>query len=284
MCPSPGSESPYVVSEVEAFGRFCDLLERFCGIKLGDDKGYLISSRLNVIQRETGCRHLRELVTLLESPGHAAKQLRHRVVDAMTTNETLWFRDEYPFSMLKRTVLPELSANPRIRIWSAACSTGQEPYSISMCVEELARERPGVVRGTVEVLGTDISTTALRVAREAVYAEHALQRGLSEERRRSHFVDAQGGRRPRAAIRERVQFRELNLLDSFALLGRFDVIFCRNVLIYFSTARRADILRRLVAALHPGGWLFLGGTESVPLEVEGIQPQRQPSGLVYRRV
>lgn len=284
LCPPGGNDAPPATDSIETFARFCDILEKVCGIKLGGDKGYLVASRLGAILRDTRCRDLGQLVTLLERPDHAARELRNRVVDAMTTNETLWFRDDHPFAVLKQAALPELAASSRIRIWSAACSTGQEPYSISMCVEELKRERPGLLRGTVEVVGTDISSSALQAARDGLYAEHTLRRGLSERRRRSHFVDIPGGCQPRQEVRQRVQFHELNLLGNFSLLGRFEIIFCRNVLIYFSTERRTDILKRMVASLQPGGWLFLGGTESVPAEVKGIEQHRQSRGFVYRKL
>lgn len=287
VCPDRGNARPSgtpAVSTPEGFLRFCDFLERTCGIKLGEDKGYLVSSRLGAIQREHDCPDLGDLVGLMTGNGRGARDLRTRVVDAMTTNETLWFRDEHPFTVLKQTVLPACAASAqRIRVWSAACSTGQEPYSISMCVEELRRERPGLLRAEVEVMGTDISGSALQIAREASYAEHTLRRGLSDERRRWFFETLPGGCRPRAEVRSRVSFRELNLLGNFALLGRFDIIFCRNVLIYFSAERRLGILERVAASLNPGGWLFLGGTESLPASVTGLTLQRQARSVVYRK-
>ena len=286
-CLERGNPTPpatALTATPESFMRFCEFLERTCGIKLGEDKGYLVSSRLGAIQREHACHDLGELVARMTGGARAARELRTRVVDAMTTNETLWFRDDVPFTVLKETVLPELAARgQRIRVWSAACSTGQEPYSVSMCVEELRRERPGMLRAEVEVTGTDISGSALQTARNALYAEHTLRRGLSDQRRRWFFETLPGGCRPRDEVRARVTFRELNLLDSFALLGRFDVIFCRNVLIYFSSERRLDILCRIAAALNPGGWLFLGGTESLPGAVKGMTLQRQARSVVYRK-
>ena len=286
-CPDRGNARPpgaAATGTVEGFMRFCEFLERTCGIKLGEDKGYLVSSRLGAIQREHNCHDLGELVTLMARQDRASRELRTRVVDAMTTNETLWFRDEHPFSVFKSDVLPACAAGgQRIRIWSAACSTGQEPYSISMCVDEFRRERPGVLRSEVEIVGTDISSTALQTARDALYAEHTLRRGLSDERRRAFFETVPGGCRPRPEVRSRVSFRELNLLDGYALLGRFDIIFCRNVLIYFSGERRSDIVGRMAATLNPGGWLFLGGTESLPAGVNGLTLQRQTRSVVYRK-
>jgi len=266
--------------EFEAFRRF---LSESCGIELGPQKTYLIRSRLGPLLRERGYGSLGALLRDLESG--RVRGLRERVIEAMTTNETSWFRDRYPFDLLEREILPGLAAGrpARIRMWSAACSTGQEPYSMSMVVAELAQRRPGLLP-EVEILGTDISPAVLEAARAGVYDESAVARGLSPERLRRHFERVPGGWAVRDHVRRRVRFRLLNLLDSYALLGRFHVIFCRNVLIYFSPDRRVDILTRMARALEPDGALVLGSSESIPAEAQGLyRAVRVGGGLYYRR-
>lgn len=264
------------------YGRFCRFLESACGITLGDNKAYLVRSRLGAILKEHSLQSLGQLVDMLERSPVGA--LRVRVVDAMTTNETLWFRDEHPFEVLKDLVLPELAGAraQALRIWSAACSTGQEPYSISMAVDEFLDRRPGSLPAGVEVLATDISTSALRQARAAVYDELSLGRGLSPERRSRFFQPHESGLLVREAVRRRVGFRDLNLLQNYATLGSFDVVFCRNVLIYFSNDNKRDILSRMARQLRPRGFLFLGASEPLANYSDAFEMVRCGKGMVYR--
>ena len=195
------------------------------------------------------------------------RPLRQKVIDAMTTNETLWFRDGYPFEYLKNTVFPDLqnvSAMARPRIWCSACSSGQEPYSISMIADEFKRSPLGNSSFSVDICATDLSATVLAKAKEGVYDRLSIGRGLSDQRLRTYFTEkSENAWAIKSEIARPINFRSLNLQDSFASLGKFDIVFCRNVLIYFSADLKQDILRRIHATLKPGGLLFLGSSESL---------------------
>jgi chemotaxis protein methyltransferase CheR len=268
-------------SETE-YRRFCDLLDRLSGISLGENKRYLVDSRLGALIAELGVSGLGEFVTRLEAD--LSGRLRRRVVDAMTTNETQWFRDAHPFTALAERILPELAGRGMgpLRIWSAGCSSGQEPYSIAMVAEEMRFLRPGSLIRPLEVVATDISPSVLTAARAGVYDELAVTRGLSEERRRRFFQHAAEGWEVREEVRRSVQFREMSLLDTFAPLGRFDAIFCRNVLIYFSRSRKQDILTRMAATLSPGGFLLLGASESLSALADRFEMVRHGGAVLYR--
>ena len=265
--------------DYEAFRKF---LEEACGIVLGDNKHYLVVNRLGRLMADEGVETLGELVKHLTT-GHN-RHLRERIVEAMTTNETFWFRDTFPFDILKELIFPEL-AERRMRtprIWSAACSSGQEPYSISMTVQEYLASRPGSLTD-VQIMATDISPAILNEAKEGMYDSLALARGLSQERRQKFFVQKPNGHwQARPEVRNRVRFSQANLLQSYSLLGRFDVIFCRNVLIYFSSESKSDILARMARALNPGGYLFLGSSESITQYSDEFELVRCPRGSVYR--
>lgn len=265
--------------EYEDFRRF---LEDACGIVLGENKHYLVSSRLNRLMREFEISTFGELMKKLRFERQS--KLRERIVDAMTTNETLWFRDNYPYEILRNTLLPEITQRKamQLRIWSAACSSGQEPYSISMTIQEYLSSKPGSLPNNIQIIATDISPSMLRDADVAMYDRMSLARGISDERR-SRFFTQRGDRwEVRPEIRSRVAFRELNLMNSYASLGKFDIIFCRNVLIYFSSELKSDILKRMAQILNPGGYLFLGGSESPSSYSSAFEMVRTPNGVVYR--
>lgn len=261
---------------------FCAFLEDACGIVLGDNKHYLVKSRLNRLMQEFSFQSLGVMIEQLKLE-HNGK-LRERTIDAMTTNETMWFRDVYPFETLKQVILPEFAKQRgcSVRIWSSACSSGQESYSISMTVNEYQLTHPGSLSGDVHIVATDISPSMLRVARGGTYDGISLGRGLSEERRARFFLKHGEGWEVRPEIRRRVSFSELNLLKSYALLGRFDIVFLRNVLIYFSSELKRDILTRTAQVMNPGGYLFLGGSESPTGYVDAFELVRCPQGVVYR--
>ena len=266
--------------EYDAFKSF---LQEACGILLGDNKQYLVKSRLRRILDENNLESLGALLERLRRPGRA--NLRETVIDAMTTNETLWFRDNHPFRILQEKLLPEFAerkpAQP-LRIWSAACSTGQEPYSVAMVVEEFRRARPGKLRD-VKIVATDISRSVLDVARQGEYEMLAIGRGLSPERQRQFFTPSEnGGWKIKPQIRSMVEFKELNLLDRY-LLGKFDIILCRNVLIYFSVDLKKDILTRMHAALNPGGYLILGASESLNGLPDLYEMVQCRPGITYRK-
>ncbi len=257
-------------------------LEDASGIVLGENKHYLVTSRLNRLMREFGIDDFSHLLRRLKTERRS--KLHEQIVDAMTTNETLWFRDTYPFEVLKHVIFPEYSQKrmSQMRIWSAASSSGQEAYSISMTIQEYLASKPGSLPSNVQIVGTDISATILREATEAKYEAMSLARGISEERRKRYFIERDGKFEVRPEIRARVSFRELNLMSNFSALGKFDIVFCRNVLIYFSSEMKTDILNRIAKSLNPGGYLFLGGSESPTSYTDAFELLRSPKGVVYR--
>lgn len=240
-------------------------LEFSSGIVLGEGKQYLVKNRLSDLVFKYCLNSFDELATSLQTDTFAARKIKAAVVDAMTTNETFWFRDDAQFLELKEKILPELlKAKGTVRIWSAACSSGQEPYSISICAEALARMG---ISGNVQIVGTDISDSVLTEAKKAVYSEMVLARGLDSYSKTNYFQAVDGGYQLCSEIVKRVKFQQFNLLDSFAGLGRFDIIFCRNVLIYFSADIKHSILQRMASALASGGYLFLSSTEAMPADL-----------------
>jgi len=261
---------------------FQGFLQDACGIQLGAGKEYLVSSRLGNLMRHYAILSVSEL--LLQARTGRNPLLRTGIIDAMTTNETFWFRDKSHFDILKETILPELSERiaGRLRIWSAACSSGQEPYSISMAVDEYQQRNPGRMKGVLEIVATDISPSMLDEARKGVYCGLASSRGLSPEQRDKYFSVRDDCLEVRPEIKRRVAFRELNLTRGYELLGRYDVIFCRNVLIYFSHEQKKDILQRMSRVLNPGGYLFLGSTESLSAHSDRFEMVNGLGGIVYR--
>lgn len=269
--------------EQSEYDQFRSFLEQQCGIVLGDNKLYLVKSRLAPLMARFNVASLSQLVVKTLSPHE--RQLRAAVVDAMTTNETLWFRDQYPFELLKTKIFPEFADLRRpIKIWSAASSSGQEPYSIAMSANEFQSKSPGALKMGVQITGTDISNTMLDMCKNAEYDSLALARGLSPERRQKFFTDSGNGMaKVTEPIRRMVNFRHLNLLDSYALLGKFDVIFCRNVLIYFSPEVKAKIIAQFSQALNPKGYLFLGASESMAGLSTEFEMLRCNPGIIYQK-
>ena len=265
------------------YDQFRTFLEQQCGIVLGDNKLYLVKSRLAPLMARFGVDTLSALVAKTLSPHE--RQLRAAVVDAMTTNETLWFRDTYPFELLKSKIYPELRDTRRgVKIWAAASSSGQEPYSIAMATQEYQSQNPGLLKMGVQIVGTDISNTMLDMCKNAEYDSLALARGLSVERRQKFFQDSgKGMARVVDPIKRMVNFRHLNLLDSYSLMGKFDVIFCRNVLIYFSPEVKAKIISQFAQALNPRGYLFLGASESMAGLSDEFEMIRCNPGIIYRK-
>lgn len=275
----------------EDYQQFQVFLQEACGIVLGDNKQYLVANRMRRILDELQINSLGQLVQRIgQNPrgGLKGNGLKESVINAMTTNETFWFRDSFPFDTLRDVILPQLladGAQEPLRLWSAACSSGQEPYSLSMIIEEFKRKYPVALRREPSIIATDISSAVLNAARQGSYDRLSLSRGLSDVRL-AQFFDENADRRYsiKPAIAARVDFRSLNLLDSFAVLGSFDVVFCRNVLIYFAAARKQDILRRIRATLRPGGCLVLGASESLPAELAALyQIERAANGATYYR-
>ena len=266
------------------FDQFRIFLEKTCGNLLGSNKQYLVSSRLNKLMEQQGLKTLGDLVRKIQAQPRSG--LREQVVDAMTTNETLWFRDTYPFEVLRSRVLPELlkgSPGQRLRIWSAACSSGQEPYSLSMTIDEYERSSPSQPKTAIQIVATELSGAMLAASKAAEYDSLAIARGLSSERLQRYFdVKSPGRWVVKPAVRSRVELRVQNLLDSYAVLGKFDVVFCRNVLIYFSADVKKDILKRIHATLKPGGYLFLGASEALNGLPELYQMVQCSPGIIYK--
>ena len=261
------------------FAVFRDFLEKVCGILLGDNKEYLVASRLRGIMKEKELDHLGDLVKLMDRD----TRLRETVVDAMTTNETLWFRDAHPFKILEEKLLPEFCEKQKsIDLWCAASSTGQEPYSISMILEEFKRKNPGKL-SSEKIVATDISSSALEIARSGIYDQLALGRGMPKDMLDKYFKSTEDGWKIQPAIMSRVQYRMLNLLHSYSLLGRFDIVFCRNVLIYFSSDLKKDILTRIHGQLKPGGYLLLGASEALNDLGDLYEMVQCHPGIIYRK-
>lgn len=244
-----------------AFNRFAELLRRRAGIVLAREKAYLLESRLAPLARRAGFATLEALAAALAPRDDG---LAVEVVEAMLNNETFFFRDGVPFDLLRAAVLPALrqarASTRRIRIWCAAASTGQEPYSIAML---LAADAAAWAGWTVEIVGTDLSQRALARAEAGLYTQFEVQRGLPIQSLIKHF-DKDGDQwQISRELRRSVRFRQANLCDSFAHLGSFDVVLCRNVLMYLDPATKSDILNRMRRQMPDDGYLLLGAAETV---------------------
>lgn len=265
--------------EYESFREF---LEDASGIVLGDNKHYLITSRITRLMTELSIASFAELLEKIQEDS----RLRRRIMDAMTTNETSWFRDAYPYEFLAEKFFLEKKADKSdpVRIWSAACSTGQEPYSISITAHEFMIKHPGILPAdSLQIWGTDISTNALQRARDGIYDDVALSRGMSPEMRKRYFKQEGNQWRVTDDVKKRVNFQELNLKTGFASLGKFDVIFCRNVLIYFAPDLKIEIMSRMAQNLKPNGYLILGGSETISGYSEEFDMVRWKNvGVVYQ--
>lgn len=260
---------------------FCKYLENKCGIVLGDSKQYLVRSRLSPLLTRYKLASMSELFQLVLT--NRNRDLAVSAIDAMTTNETLWFRDAYPFEVLANCLLPEVAQSKRpIKIWSAASSSGQEPYSIAMTIQEVQAKKPGML-GNVSITATDISSTMLENCRAGVYDNLALSRGLSPERKRQFFEDAGEGRmKVKETLKRMVTFKPQNLMESYGMLGKFDIIFCRNVLIYFSPEMKSKVLNQMAGSLNPGGYLLLGASESLTGLTDRFEMIRCNPGIIYK--
>ena len=254
------------------------LLKERSGLDLSSDKQYLVESRLVPLARKAALQGIPELVQKMKAGGEA---LITEVVEAMTTNETFFFRDKIPFDHLRETILPALvqarASRQTLRIWCAASSTGQEPYSVAMCVKEFA----GLAGWRVEILATDLSQEVLEKSKAGIYSQFEVQRGLPIQMLVKYFTQIGELWQLNPDIRAMVQHRQLNLLQDFSHLGKFDVIFCRNVLIYFDQGTKTAIFERLARMIEPDGVLTLGAAESVVGISEAFKPYLDRRGL-YR--
>jgi chemotaxis protein methyltransferase CheR len=241
-----------------AFTAIAAMVKSKAGLALGPDKIYLAETRLAQLMKAEGVGDLTALAARLR-PDSA---LERAVIEAMTTNESLFFRDSKPFEALRLRLLPRLhETRPPgmpIRIWSAAASTGQEAYSIAMVAHDLA-----LANRRVEILGTDIAREPLQRARDGIYTQFEIQRGVPMQMLVKHFEKVDGQWRIKHHLRANVSFREWNLLADPTPLGRFDIVFCRNVLIYFDTSTKSRVLNAIARLMPKDGALFLGGAETV---------------------
>jgi chemotaxis protein methyltransferase CheR len=248
------------------------------GLVLTPEKSYLVESRLTPLARKRGMENLEELVEAVRCNGD--EPLLRDVTDAMTTNESFFFRDQKPFDQFRETVLPAFlesrAGTKKLRIWCAAASSGQEPYSLAMCLQEVAESVKG---WNIEIIGTDISREILEKAKSGIYSQFEVQRGLPIQLLVKYFDKVNEMWQIKPDLRAMVSFRENNLLLDFSLLGRFDVIFCRNVLIYFDQETKTDILGRMAMQMPDDGYLFLGGAETVIGVSDSFKPLPGNRGL-----
>jgi chemotaxis protein methyltransferase CheR len=254
------------------------LLKERSGLVLSGDKQYLVESRLLPVAHRCGIADLSELVRRLRGP--KAESLIVEVVEAMTTNESFFFRDKLPFDHFRDTIMPALlaarAAQRRIRIWCAAASTGQEPYSLAMTLREMGQ----VVAGwQIEILATDYSTQVLEKAKSGIYSQFEVQRGLPIQLLIKYFDQIGDTWQITPDIRAMVHYRAFNLLNDFIHLGSFDLIFCRNVLIYFDQQTKSQVLDRLSRITMDDGYLVLGAAETVVGLTDGFKPLPDRRGL-----
>jgi chemotaxis protein methyltransferase CheR len=254
------------------------LLKQRSGLVLSADKQYLVESRLLPIARKVGVGSLSEFVLKLKSPG--AESLVIEAVEAMTTNETFFFRDKIPFDHFRETMLPALLAarahKRHLRIWCSACSTGQEPYSLAMALKELG----SLVEGwRFDIVATDLSRDVIDRAKSGRYSQFEVQRGLPITLLVKYFAQVGDAWQIAPELREMVKFRQINLLRDFTGLGTFDIVFCRNVLIYFDNDTKIDVLHRLARVMEPDGFLALGAAETVIGLTDRLKPYGDRRGL-----
>ena len=250
------------------------------GLALGSGKEYLVEARLIPLAQSLGLEGISELV--LELKKGAELKVTSGVTEAMTTNETSFFRDKTPFEELKNQIIPNLmearKTSKRLKIWCAAAATGQEPYTSSMILDD---EFPQLRDWTVEILATDIDQQALERSRSGIYTQFEMQRGMPIQMLMKYFEQIETGWQIKENMRNTIQWKQLNLLDNFNRLGKFDIIFCRNVLIYFQQETKKDILERFRTMIQDDGYLYLGAAETVLGITEAFDRIREYKSAVY---
>jgi len=256
------------------------------GIYLDQSKSYLFETRLSSIAESNGCKSYQELC--VKSKRDATKKLERQIVDAISTNETLFFRDKGPFELLQHKILPEVidarsaksSLRVPIKIWSAASSTGQELYSIAIVAKELLKDTSGY---SLTLLGTDISDTAVTQASYGKYNKFEIERGLDRKFLQKYFSLVGDSWKIKDEIRAMVRFKKLNLMLPFSALGKFDIIFCRNVAIYFTLEDRKKLFNKLADSLADDGYLVIGSTESLTGVCPRFVPKRHLRSIFYQK-
>ena len=263
---------------VSDFDLVAQLLKQRSGLALNKEKAYLLESRLNPVARKWNFSGFDELVQAVRNNKDEA--LLVDVTEAMTTNESFFFRDQKPFEQFSDMVLPHLlearAAKRTIRIWSAACSSGQEPYTLAMLLEENADKLAG---WRVEIVATDLSNEILDKAKEGLYSQFEVQRGLPINLLVKYFVQVGARWQIDESLRRTIKFQQFNLLEDLSSLGQFDVVFCRNVLIYFDMSTKTQVLDGIADLLPPDGFLYLGGAETVLGTTDRFQLMQGQRGI-----
>jgi chemotaxis protein methyltransferase CheR len=275
------------------FEQLRDLVHELCGLALTREKTYLLKHRLTPVANAAGCQSFAAFLKKLTSP--EGTLLREPIIEAITTKETSFFRDRHLFETFRAVILPELAAQVRqrrasresrqARIWCTAVSTGQEAYSLAMIIDEFVNSASGSDLGARDfvVLATDISSRALTAARAGRYSEQDMKRGVSQALRKHYFRPVKQEWIIADRLRDMIEFRRINLTDDFTALGRVDVIFCRNVLIYFDDVRRQRICEHFVEMLRPEGLLILGAAENLYGIATKFASEHHGPTLVYRK-
>nr|WP_137676478.1 protein-glutamate O-methyltransferase CheR [Parerythrobacter lutipelagi] len=258
-----------------------DLLEARTGQHMSESRRWRVTTALAGLFREYGITNVDQLVCLLADADSG--KLAKRVVEALLNNETYFFRDRMMFDQLATKVLPDLArkraASKRLTIWSAGCSTGQEALSVAM----LILDQPGLWRDwTIDIIGTDVSEKAIEAARNACYSQFEIQRGLGVGQMLAHFEETPKGWRAKPALKTMIRYKQRNMLDPVEIEERFDLIMCRNVLLYFDPVRRVTAFDRLADSLRPDGWLLLGAGETAQGRTLRFRPTEGHQGLFVR--
>lgn len=261
-------------------------IQSISGIYLDQSKTYLFETRLSSLVEAHGCSSYQELYN--KAKNEPAKTIEKEIVNAITTNETLFFRDKGPFELLQHKILPEIldartnlsTIKPRIKIWSAASSTGQELYSIAIIIKELLKNSQDY---TFDLLGTDISDAAIAQASYGKYNRFEIERGLDKRNLQKYFTLFGDSWKIKDEIRAMVNFKKVNLMQPFSNLGKFDIIFCRNVAIYFTLADRKKLFTKLSASLADDGYLIIGSTESLTGVCPLFVPKRHLRSIFYQK-
>jgi chemotaxis protein methyltransferase CheR len=273
----------------QEFYLFRKYIEEQCGIDIQEDKAYLIESRLSKLLADSGLSSFEELynrVTHIQD-----RMMTEKIIDAITTNETQWFRDNTPWEILENVIMPvwiqefREGKRAKVRIWSAACSTGQEPYSIAMSIDRyLAKYQiTDIFPSQFEILATDISTTVLEIARMGKFSSVSIIRGLSESYKEKYFQNQEHTWILDETIKKRVKFEQFNLQNSFLIWGKFDMVFCRYVIIYFSEHFKHEIIDKMAGVMEPGGVFFLGSSELFSGAKAYFEMKTYQNGVYYQR-
>lgn len=282
----PSFRNPIKVTpaEVELFSKY---IYGLCGIHIEPSKAYLLETRLGRFLENEKCESFTAFYHKVKSD--VSKRLQIQLIDAITTNETLFFRDGNPFELFKHKILPELldrrmstarnGVPVDLRIWSAACSTGQEVYSIAIILKELLGSLNNV---NIKLMGTDISDAAIKQASYGTYNKFEIERGLPRQQLQRYFSTSGESWRIKDEIRSLVLFKKYNLMESFSGLGKFDIIFCRNVAIYFTLEDRKKLFEKMANALEPDGYLIIGSTESLTGVCPQFVPKRHLKSIFYQ--